>query len=105
MSTSPIAIAVSDEDGTRTLALSGELDMTTVEDVEAAVGTPPAGSRLVIDLRGLSFMDSCGVRLFMRVDLQARREDWTVALIHGGGMIGRVLELCRMEERMEVQAA
>ena len=105
MSATPIGIDVSDEGGTRTLALTGELDMTTVDEVEAAAGTPPAGSRLVIDLRGLSFMDSCGVRLFMRLDLRARREDWTVALIHGGGMIARVLELGRMEERMEVQAA
>jgi anti-anti-sigma factor len=98
-------IAVTDEGMTRTFALVGELDLTTVEQVEEAVGSPQPGARCLIDLRGLRFMDSCGVRMFLRLGNRAREGGWTIALVHGGGMIGRVLDLCRLEERMEVMAA
>ena len=98
-------IAVTDEGETRTFALQGELDLTTVDRVEEAVGTPERGVRCLLDLRELRFMDSCGVRLFLRLARRAHDEGWTLALVHNGGMIGRVLELCRLEDRMEVTAA
>jgi anti-anti-sigma factor len=94
--------AVTTGGGTQTVALTGELDLTTVDRVEAAVGTPAPGTRCVLDLRGLGFMDSSAIRLFMRLDIRARDEGWTLVLVHAGGMTARVIELCRLHERIEV---
>jgi len=62
--------------GVVTLALSGELDLQTVKElehqVERAVAAGP--EKLVLDLGELSFMDSSGLRFLLVVDARARRD-------------------------------
>jgi anti-anti-sigma factor len=54
----------------------------------------------VLDLRGLGFMDSTGVRLVMALDLRSRAEGWTFVIVRGAGVVAHVLELCRIAERV-----
>jgi anti-anti-sigma factor len=49
----------------RVLYLIGELDLASEIDVVAALEARPGGlDELVIDLSGLTFMDSTGIRVF-----------------------------------------
>ena len=50
----------SDERGASLLTLRGELDLATAEQLEQALAE--AGDEVLLDLRGLTFMDSTGVR-------------------------------------------
>jgi anti-anti-sigma factor len=50
----------SDERGASVLTLRGELDLATAEQLERALAQ--AGDEVLLDLRGLTFMDSTGVR-------------------------------------------
>lgn len=52
-----------DEHGTCRLTLRGELDLGTAERLERALAG--AGDDVVLDLRGLTFMDSTGVRVLL----------------------------------------
>ena len=52
-----------DERGARRLTLRGELDLATAPRLEHALAD--AGEDVVLDLRGLTFMDSTGVRVLL----------------------------------------
>ena len=59
----PFAIEIEQRAGRTILNLRGELDLATVGELEDALTQRlEAGEDLVIDLRGLQFMDSSGVR-------------------------------------------
>ena len=75
-------IAQSECDGTVVLSVTGELDMNTVEVLSERVQQQlDAGAiSLVIDLSGLAFMDSSGLRLLIALHDRAREEVWTLRL-------------------------
>jgi anti-sigma B factor antagonist len=50
-------------DGTVTLTCAGEIDITSAPDFRRALDGVPAGDHLVIDLTGVRFLDSAGVKV------------------------------------------
>ncbi len=50
-------------DGTITLTLAGEIDSTSAPGFRRALDEAPAAGRLVIDLSGVRFLDSAGVKV------------------------------------------
>ena len=52
-----------DEGGMTRLTLRGELDLGSAAELEQALAE--AGSDVLLDLRGLTFMDSTGVRVLL----------------------------------------
>jgi anti-anti-sigma factor len=56
-------LTVAREAGATRLTLRGELDLGTAAQLERALAE--AGEDVVLDLRGLTFMDSTGVRLLL----------------------------------------
>ncbi|WP_051323797.1 STAS domain-containing protein [Candidatus Solirubrobacter pratensis] len=73
----------------------GELDVATVAHVRGAVGELRSAGwdRIVLDLRGLTFMDSTGLCLLVELDRDARRESWQLTIQDGSGPVRRLLEL------------
>ena len=55
----------------------------------------------MLDLRGLEFMDSSGLRLVVMADMRAREAGRRFALVRGGDTVHRVFEITRMSERLE----
>jgi anti-anti-sigma factor len=64
------------------VTLTGELDIATVPRVQQAVDAMLAEgvSQITIDLAGVGFVDSSGLRLFIVLDQRAAAEGWTLAL-------------------------
>jgi anti-sigma B factor antagonist len=90
----PFEIEVTRDDATVTVSPSGELDIATVPrlaDALAAAERPY--TRLVLDLRGLSFIDSSGLRLVLMEVERARGEGHTVAVIPGDERVQRIFRL------------
>jgi anti-anti-sigma factor len=73
----------------------GELDVATAPILSAEIdGLRNAGFRhLILDLSGLDFMDSTGLRLILDQDSEARRDGFTIGLIAGPRAVERVFEL------------
>ena len=57
----PLTLETRQQDGTAVVALAGELDMAGAATLEREIGQVGADT-IVVDLRGLEFMDSCGLR-------------------------------------------
>jgi len=75
------------------VALRGDLDVCTAEDGLSAL-TAPAGTRVVVDLAGLAFMDCYCLGKLMAVRAQARRTGGDLVLAGPQPMVLRLLVLC-----------
>jgi anti-anti-sigma factor len=82
----------------------GELDLATVGGLEAEVTDLRARgfTAVVLDLRELTFMDSTGLRLLLRLDEAALADGWSFAIVDdGGGPVRRLLELTCLTQRFQ----
>jgi anti-sigma B factor antagonist len=86
------------------VAPSGELDLSGATILEAEldrlVAEPELGA-IVLDLRGLEFIDSSGLRLVVLADMKAREAGRRFALIRGRETVHRVFAITRMSERLD----
>jgi anti-anti-sigma factor len=63
----------------------GEIDLLTVEQLRAALDQALAGARrtVVVDLRGVSFMDCAGIGLLVETHNRARLRDLRLRILAG----------------------
>jgi anti-anti-sigma factor len=73
----------------------GSLDLATVNVLEDQLAELRGAGfrRLILDLGGLSFMDSTGLRLVLRWDAESRTDGFGLELIAGAPPVQRVFEL------------
>jgi len=87
---------------TARLTVVGELDIATVGQLEAAVGAMLARgvSQLIIDLSGLTFIDSSALRLFIVLNDRAAGEAWRLSLIRPAGQALSIFQISGAEEHL-----
>ena len=89
---------------TALVALRGELDLLTVSTVAEVVdGLQPEADgvrHVVLDLRGLTFMDLSGLHELIRQNEFARSNRHNLAVVRGTDAIQRVLKLTGVEEML-----
>ena len=91
----PFIVSVENHDDRVRVAFEGELDLATVGEAEAAVArarreTP---GPLLLDLSGLTFLDSSGMRLVLQIDAACRRDSCELSIVPGPHGVQRVFEL------------
>jgi anti-anti-sigma factor len=87
-------------DGAVVVVLHGELDLATAPEVEdAVVGRVRDGGWVVLDLRGLEFMDSSGVRVIVAAHGLAQESGGRLTIVRAvpDGPVQRVLEISGLE--------
>lgn len=89
--------------GIPTVALRGELDLAGADQLLAALATfegdrPPV---LLIDLRGVTFVDSSGLRALLAADAGARREGRELYLVRGPAVVQRVFEVALLDRQLQ----
>jgi len=84
------------------IALEGELDLDGVERVTEELERAEASDarQIVLDLSGLTFMDSSGVRLIVCANLRSRADGDRLRLIRGSARVQRVFELTGVLDRL-----
>ncbi len=85
------------------VALSGELDVAgagLLEHELARVATDHDPPHLLLDLSGLEFMDSTGLRLVVLAEERARLGDRRLSVVRGSADVHRVFAITRMTERL-----
>jgi anti-sigma B factor antagonist len=87
------------------LVLTGEVDIATAAGVEEAARGICAGrlERLVIDLRKVTFLDSSGLAVILRVYNLCRARGLELGLIPGPAQTQRVFELTGLSELLPFQ--
>jgi anti-sigma B factor antagonist len=90
-----LEVTVTRDADRHTVALAGELDIGTVQRAEAALAEAESGSArmIVLDLSGLTFMDSTGVRLALAAAARSRADSDRLRFVRGGPAVQRVFEL------------
>jgi anti-sigma B factor antagonist len=66
-----------------TVAIKGELDMSTVATLSERLDSQLKGevTLVTVDLRDLTFMDSSGLRLLIELNYRSQAESWQLALV------------------------
>jgi anti-sigma B factor antagonist len=81
----------------------GELDIATVDKLRAEVDRlrESGFAKLVLDLRGVRFLDSTGLRLVLELDQAARADSQELLLIRGSDVVQRIFEVTQVSERLQ----
>jgi anti-sigma B factor antagonist len=85
------------------LALEGELDAASATDAMKRMPRLELrpGARLVLDLSGLAFMDSTGIRVILQAEQHARRCGASLVVASPSDAVMRVLELVGLDEQLD----
>jgi anti-sigma B factor antagonist len=86
------------------IALRGELDLNHAYSFDeelrlVEVGRPPC---IILDLRELTFMDSCGLGRLLAARRRARRAGRRLVLVRGTRTIQSLLSMTGLEEVFEI---
>jgi|SRR5690242_20065569 anti-anti-sigma factor len=84
------------------ITLAGELDLASAAAFADAIDRATAsGAELVIvDLRGLEFMDSTGIGVLVRARQAAARSRYRFAVVKGSPQVDRILSLTGLDEQI-----
>jgi anti-sigma B factor antagonist len=78
----------------------GELDLSSAPILDQRLREAlDGGRRLLVDLRGLDFMDSTGLTLLVRWGRGAESDGYELALVRGDAHIHRLFELTGLDTR------
>lgn len=82
------------------ICLFGELDLATAGAVQKELESVEAtdAKAIIVDLAGLTFMDSTGVRLVLSAHARSRADANRLTLLRGPAAVQRVLELSGVEQ-------
>ena len=91
---------------TAVIELEGELDLAGASVLEQELAQPEtdAARAVVLDLRGVEFMDSSGLRVIAITLQRAQERGRRFALVPGAAQVMRVFDITRMRERLEFVA-
>jgi len=101
---SPLEITTEQREGQTRVALVGELDIASAPQFEeglAAVERDTPGV-LVLDLRGVEFIDSTGLRAVIAADERARSAGRRFVIVRGTAAVERVFSVTQLDQRLEI---
>ena len=78
----------------------GELDLATVDTLRAALDGIETAPRLVLDLRGLSFIDSRVCTCWWRSDQRAQRDGFELTLVAPAPPADRTIQLSGLDHAL-----
>lgn len=96
----PFAVEVHWRGHVAILQPSGELDLATIETLRAALDDIEIAGAVVLDLRGLSFVDSAGVHLLIELHQRAQRDGFRLALLAPPAPVDSAIRLCGLYEAL-----
>jgi anti-anti-sigma factor len=107
MATPPeeFSISATERDGRLHLTLRGELDLATAPELEELLESPLAGGQeVVVDLRGLEFMDSSGVRVLVAGHARAERGGTRLLIVRpaAGNPVAKIIEVSGLDGELHL---
>jgi anti-sigma B factor antagonist len=101
----PFSISIDDQPAQALIAVGGELDLGTAPALEdALLARLRAGRHVMLDLGGLEFMDSTGVRVIVSAHRLAQEHGGRFALLRmpPDGPVGRVLRISGLDDVLDI---
>jgi anti-sigma B factor antagonist len=94
---------VSAGDETATVAVHGDLDMAAIFTVEPAMEAAlqqPGLRAVTLDLSGLSFIDSTGLNVIVKLEMEARANGIALAIVPAPRHVQRVFEISGLSDAL-----
>ena len=84
------------------LELQGELDMASSAELQSALAQAnnKESSTVVLDLRGVSFLDSTGLKAIFKARKAVRQRGQQFAVTPGSAQVQRLLSLTGLDEHL-----
>jgi anti-sigma B factor antagonist len=99
-----LTIGVSRADDTVTVSVAGEIDLYTAGNLESealrALERPVA--RLVLDLADVTFCDSQGLAVLVRIDRTARARGGHLTIVNATRIVARVMQITGLDIALDV---
>jgi anti-sigma B factor antagonist len=100
------SLHVDREDGTVYARLAGELDVAAEENLERIfeeIARDPASRCLIVDMRGVTFLDSSGLRILLVQEMRSRRGGIDFAVIPPRGQALQAMQLAGVHRLIELR--
>jgi anti-anti-sigma factor len=100
----PLTIETMERDGETVLVLEGELDPHTAPQLQRQIGAvfDAGGNGLSLDLRGLTFIDSSGLRVILGAHKTANDRGGALVLRSPSPTAKRLLDITGLLDHIEV---
>lgn len=93
-----LTFTTDDQQGRTVLSVAGEIDMQTSAELRAQVDTLDVShDTLVLDLSGVTFVDSSGLGSLLGVKKQQERAGGRLLLANVSPPVARIIEITRMD--------
>ncbi len=100
-----LSISVAEQgDGVFLVSLVGELEATSSDDLSRQLAALPR-SRIVVDVSGLTFIDSSGLNALVAGARRLEASEGALVVAGAPRYVARVFELVRIAESVEVEAS
>lgn len=97
------AVAVEEDDRGNTLVnVTGEVDMATSPELEAALERTRADANVVVDLTRCDFLDSAAIRVLLAGIARSRSAGGSMSLVAPDARIRRVLEIAGVDATIPI---
>jgi anti-sigma B factor antagonist len=99
------AMSVDDRDGRAYVTLRGELDIATAPELEQLINERlDSGREVVVDLRGLEFMDSSGIRVLVAGHTRAGRSGTRLVVVRAAGTsaVAKIVEVSGLDGELHL---
>lgn len=96
-------VDIEDRDSTAVLSLGGELDISTADKLEEAVRSARTNNpeTVVLDLRGLTFMDSSGLRTLIETRKRLKEAGIRLMLVRGPEVVDKIFKITMTDIQFE----
>jgi anti-anti-sigma factor len=103
----PFSIDAARDGDVYRLRLVGEFDIGGMEAAQAALATATADGvpRLLVDLSGLTFIDSSGLRFIIGARTLCEERGIELSIRRGGPAVQRIFEVTRLERLLPFEDA
>ena len=99
----PFEIGVVRREGDLVVSPSGEIDMATAPEVRRVVGgRDPGVTRVVLDLRRVTFMDTSGLQLLIELNRAMQEAGVAFAAVPGPRSVQRLLDMAGLTGRLHI---
>ena len=106
MAEETIAFQTSEKNGWTLWAVKGRLDRLTAQEAgEKADNIFSAAQKLAVDMSGLEYLSSAGIRVLLKLTKQAKADGKEFAFVAPAGMVKVVLAESRMDMFVTIYAS